>query len=75
MASLFDSERNDVKIYIADCNNHCIRRVYYDQGDVETLIFKNVPAPKSNSESTTAASGADIELECDGENCYPSFDF
>ena len=43
-ASLFDEEKEDVKLYIADCNNHCVRRVFYDVGDVETYTLKGVPA-------------------------------
>ena len=32
-ASLPDHKKNDVIVYIADCNNHCIRRIEYDVGD------------------------------------------
>lgn len=42
-ASMLDPKTGDVKIYIADCNNHCIRMVYYDSGDVITVEFKGVP--------------------------------
>jgi hypothetical protein len=28
--TLVDKKSNDVKVYIADCNNHCIRLIYYD---------------------------------------------
>ena len=48
--SLFDPSTNDVKVYIADCNNHCIRRVFYDIGDVHTVEFKGiVSAPSSEN--------------------------
>ena len=30
VSSLYDENRHDVKVYICDTNNHCIRRVYYD---------------------------------------------
>jgi hypothetical protein len=43
ISSLFDEHTNDVKIYICDTNNHCIRRVWYDQGDVSTPVFTGVP--------------------------------
>lgn len=43
MSSLFDHERNDIRVFIADCNNHCIRTVYYDVGVLETPKMKNVP--------------------------------
>jgi hypothetical protein len=33
-----------VIVYVADCNNHCIRKVYYDVGDAKTLEFKNIPS-------------------------------
>lgn len=29
-ASIVDQKSGDVRIYIADCNNHCIRMVLYD---------------------------------------------
>ena len=77
-ASLVDPKTNDVKIFIADCNNHCIRMVYYDSGDVVTLEFKGVPPAESQAaedgadttEGTTNKSGLNDEdlmgLECDG---------
>jgi hypothetical protein len=86
--SLFDAFTNDVKVYIADCNNHCIRRVLYDQGDATTVEFKGVPAVVDDDiggggreydeteGTTTNKSGLDedaMALECDGNNCYPKF--
>jgi hypothetical protein len=44
-ASVFDPATNDVRVYIADCNNHCIRRVFYDAGDTQTAEFKGIPTP------------------------------
>ena len=43
VSSLYDEARRDVKVYICDTNNHCIRRVFYDQGTVETSIIEGVP--------------------------------
>ena len=43
VSSLYDEARRDVKVYICDTNNHCIRRVFYDQGTVETPIIEGVP--------------------------------
>jgi hypothetical protein len=36
ISSLFDESKNDVKVFICDTNNHCIRKVFYDQGEVFT---------------------------------------
>ena len=36
ISSLFDESKNDVKVFICDTNNHCIRKVFYDQGEVLT---------------------------------------
>lgn len=44
VSSLYDEARRDVKVYICDTNNHCIRRIYYDQGVVETPAIRGVPA-------------------------------
>jgi hypothetical protein len=30
VTSLFEESKNDVKVFICDTNNHCIRKVYYD---------------------------------------------
>jgi len=30
VSSLFEESKNDVKVFICDTNNHCIRKVYYD---------------------------------------------
>ena len=80
--SIFDKKINDVRIYIADCNNHCIRSVIYDQGEAKTCEFKGIPlaenAPDNDeTEGTTNKSGVNDEdlmgLECDGNQCYPKF--
>lgn len=41
ISSVFDSDKDDVVIYIADCVNNCIRQVYYDEGVVRTVQIKN----------------------------------
>ena len=43
ISSLYDEEKRDVKVYICDTNNHCIRKTYYDIGAVETPVIKGVP--------------------------------
>jgi len=43
VSSLYDENLRDVKVYICDTNNHCVRRVYYDQGIVETPTITGVP--------------------------------
>jgi hypothetical protein len=45
ISSLFDEKTQDVKVYICDTNNHCIRTCYYDVGQVTTCQFKGVPPP------------------------------
>lgn len=44
VSSLFDESRQDVKVYICDTNNHCIRVCHYDEGAVTTLALSGVPA-------------------------------
>ena len=44
ISSLYDEDKRDVKVYIADTNNNCIRRVYYDMGIVETPSIFGIPA-------------------------------
>lgn len=43
ISSLYDEEKRDVKVYICDTNNHCIRRTFYDIGHVETPKIAGVP--------------------------------
>ena len=82
--SLVDEVSKDIKVYVADCNNHCIRQIMYDSGDARTIELKGVPSPEGtdidNDETegtTTNKSGVDdgqeMQLECDGGNCYPKF--
>ena len=60
--SVFDPATNDVKVYIADCNNHCIRRVYYDVGDAQTVEFKGIsPAAGENNSDGLNGGGLDYD--------------
>ena len=43
LSSLYDEEKRDVKVYICDTNNHCIRRTYYDIGLVSTPKISGIP--------------------------------
>lgn len=43
VSSLYDDSKRDVKVYICDTNNHCIRKVYYDVGEVITPEIRGVP--------------------------------
>ena len=58
-ASLYDTVKKDIKIYVADCNNHCVRVVHYDQGDVLTLDVKGIPAPLNAAATILDPSGGD----------------
>ena len=68
-----------MKVYIADCNNHAIRKILYDSGDMKTLEIKNIPPMEDDETEGTATnkSGANdldgMALECDGKQCYPKF--
>ena len=44
ISSIFDPAMDDIKVFIADCNNHCIRFVHYDTGVLTTPEFKGVPS-------------------------------
>jgi DNA-binding beta-propeller fold protein YncE len=44
ICSIFDPAADDIKVFIADCNNHCIRYVHYDTGILTTPEFKGVPS-------------------------------
>ena len=87
VCSIFDEKKDDIKVFIADCNNHCIRYVYYDQGRVVTPQISGVPrvgldeeideahGAKRNEKSanTTLKTNDTMDLECDGDQCYPKF--
>ena len=51
VSSLYDEKTRDVKIFVCDTNNHCIRMVFYDMGDVTTLALAGIPKPKSSIET------------------------
>ena len=44
ITSLFDEDRQDVRVYVCDTNNHCVRCVYYDIGQVVTPKITGVPS-------------------------------
>ena len=79
--SVFDEEANDIKVFIADCNNHCIRTVHYDTGFVQTPIISGIPklgtAESSAGESTAANTthlskkSNEPDVECINGKCYP----
>ena len=66
VSSLYDENRRDVKVYICDTNNHCIRRVYYDQGVVETPVIRGVPQCVSG-ECTPVDDQTDSEVNANKE--------
>ena len=43
VCSIYDTAAKDIKVFIADCNNHCVRFVHYDQGNVTTPEIKGIP--------------------------------
>ena len=83
ISSLYKKSEGVVRVYIAVCNNHCIRTVLYDTGEVKTVALKGVPEQGKEEDTgketgMTSKSGAneeeeDMELECDGNQCYPKF--
>ncbi len=74
-------------MYIADCNNHCIRLVQYDVGDAKTVEFKGIQSNEAGeginddndetegTKTNKSGIGDDdyMPLECDGNMCYPKF--
>lgn len=43
ISSIYDAEAKDIKVFIADCNNHCIRYVHYDTGFLKTPEISGIP--------------------------------
>lgn len=43
VSSIYDLTKKDIKVFIADCNNHCIRYCHYDIGTLTTPKFSGVP--------------------------------
>ena len=84
LSSLFDESSQDVKIYICDTNNHSIRKVYYDVGNVTTPEIYGIPAIEnefyernhamdiSAKKRTGTSNDIETNMVCDGDKCYPS---
>lgn len=70
ISSLFDDQAQDVKIYICDTNNHCIRQCLYDLGHVTTCNFRGIPAP-SEAQFDQKRLGSS-QLNCQPNECVPS---
>ena len=83
IASLFDEQQQDVKVYICDTNNHCIRSCYYDVGSITTLQIKGIPLPTiefhdKNAINDIAAKKREVaagatdqtNLRCEGDQCF-----
>jgi hypothetical protein len=76
IATYYNEMADDVFIFIADCNNHSIRKVLLDQGEVTTIQIKNII--KEEEEFIETLSTEDmgsiedlIRLECDADTCFP----
>lgn len=57
ISSLYDEDTRDVKVYICDTNNHCIRKVFYDIGDISTPEIRGVPKSAFNTDYGTSVEG------------------
>jgi hypothetical protein len=77
-----DKEDNDrLFVYVADCNNHWIRVVDYDEGDVTTLELLKVPPNGINTEvgsdremeNEEEIDKQGMEVKCEGNICYPKY--
>jgi hypothetical protein len=70
-------DKDKLMVYVADTNNHCIRSIDYDEGDITTLELLNVPATKTIS---GAIFGKKVEVRskmtvnCDGDVCVPTYE-
>ena len=88
ISSIFDHKENDIKVFIADCNNHCIRYVHYDTGIMHTPEMVGIPVPmdeeeeskevqkgtlSANNTTIKTSDTTDMEFFCDGDKCYPSW--
>ena len=51
ICSMYDHQVQDIKVFVADCNNHCIRYVHYDQGVLTTPAFTGVPPVDGQEEA------------------------
>lgn len=63
ISSLYDEEKRDVKVYVADTNNHCIRQVFYDSGLVTTPQISGVPRCAGGECVPQAAMDDSIDIE------------
>ena len=52
IASIYDTKQQDVKVFICDTNNHCVRMCHYDVGHVTTPEFRGVPRTQCEFQST-----------------------
>ena len=80
-----DKNNNDkLLVFVADCNNHWIRSVEYDEGDVSTLEITKIPANKAitdvgsddeinNDEGLDIKKNSKMVVEWSGNVCYPKF--
>ena len=59
ISSLYDDQAQDVKVFICDTNNHCIRCCHYDVGQITTLSFKGVPVADPQSSTNATATPVD----------------
>lgn len=78
IASIRDRETGELRVYIADCNNSCIRCVDLTNECVYTVEFYKVPKSyrdicnslnsRSTSEGTTT-DNSDYAVHCEGDIC------
>jgi hypothetical protein len=84
ISSLYCEEKNDVKIYICDTNNHCIRKLYYDIGNVTTPDFSGITRCETelmekqplldispSKKTPNPNQSGETNLVCEGGVCYP----
>ena len=89
VSSLFDEATQDVRVYICDTNNHCIRTCFYDIGEVTTLEIKGIPtvnqelyekdqvvdiSAKKRESKVQEDNEDETNLKCEDGNCYPVFE-
>ena len=75
-----------MRVYVCDTNNHCVRCVYYDIGQVVTPKITGVPSAADRlmekdrqadnmikKRQSTQMTSADMEtnLVCEGDTCKP----
>tara|TARA_B110000285_G_C15104474_1_gene607089 strand:+ start:1456 stop:1857 length:402 start_codon:yes stop_codon:yes gene_type:complete len=73
--SVYDEAADDIKVFIADCNNHCIRYVHYDTGFVHTPVIKDVPKVELITDgASTAANTTHLSKKSDEKIEIPKLD-